>query len=216
MNRALRLLLIIALATLALACSPMSDPVAPSDPPRSPVASAAGAPQTPTPAGGSPSVGPAGSPSLDVEVVLTATGIGPYQVGATVADLEARNLIANIVPSTNCDSSWQWAEATSDVGGDVSVGFHDGRMIRVTTADEGIATASGGRVGMSRDELESIYGDRATLIEGQAGNIAYSVRDAGTQFGIVLYLDSTNTSVQAIGAGEAELLEQAAVVGEGC
>lgn len=216
MDRTLRRLLIIALAALAAACSPTSGPVAPSGPTASPVASPAGPRGTAAPAIETPSPSPAESPSLDAELVLTADGIGPYEVGAALADLESRGLVAQVVPSTNCDASWQWADATADLGGHLSVGFHDGRVTHMTTDAAGIATASGGRVGLSRDEIEAIYGQRAALIEGEAGNMAYSVRDPGSDRGIVFYLDSTNSSVRAIGAGDAELMEQAVVVGEGC
>ena len=223
MNRMLRPLTLGAIALAAIACGPATASGAPSGSPTgsparpfSPAATAT-ATASARPTASDPSIAsPAASPTIDEEGVLTPSGIGPYQVGAASSDLAAAGLIANVMPSTNCDSSWQWAEATIDYGGLVAVGFHDGRMTQVSTDSPGVETASGGRVGLSREELLAIHGGQATRIEGQAGNVAYSVRAAGSGLGIVFYLDATNASVQAMAAGDADLLEQAAVVGEGC
>jgi hypothetical protein len=148
--------------------------------------------------------------------VLAADGIGPYQVGASLSHLRSRGLVRNLADSVNCDASFKQAEATGRYAGKLSLSFSDSRLTDVATASNALVTPSGARVGMSAEELQRIYGSRGTLITGVSGNQAFSVRVAGTNLGVVFFLEATNTKVAAIAAGEVERLEQAAVVGEGC
>jgi hypothetical protein len=148
--------------------------------------------------------------------VLAANGIGPYQVGASLSDLQSRGLVTNVADSFNCDASWQGAEATGGYAGQLSATFHQGRLIDVATQSTDLVTPSGARVRMRLAELQSIYGTRGTLITGTSGNQAFSVRVPDTVLGIVFYLDETNTNAAAISAGEVVRLEQAAEFGEGC
>jgi hypothetical protein len=148
--------------------------------------------------------------------VLAADGIGPYLVGSSLSQLQSRGLVANLMDSANCDASFKQAEATGHYAGKLSLAFSEGMLTDVATASNVLVTPSGARVGMSVKELETIYGSRARRIDGVSGNRALSVRVAGTDLGVVFYLDATNTRVDAIAAGQVERLEQAAVVGEGC
>jgi hypothetical protein len=198
----------ISAAPAAAIASPQPKPSAPAPSPTEGPSSAASARPTSV-----PSQSPAASRPNDV---LAADGIGPYLVGTTLSQLQSRGLVANLADSVNCDTSFKQAEATGRYVGMLSLSFADGRLTDVATASNVLVTPSGARVGMSVKELETIYGSRATRINGVGGNRALSVRVAGTDLGVVFYLDATNTRVDAIAAGQVVRLEQAAVVGEGC
>jgi hypothetical protein len=148
--------------------------------------------------------------------VLAADGIGPYRVGASLSSLRSRGLVSNVIDSVNCDSSFKQAEGTGRYAGKLSVSFADGRLTDVATASNSLVTPSRARVGMTLKDLQRIYGSRGTVIQGDGGNRAFSVRVAGTELGVVFYLEATNTKVNAVAAGQVERLEQAAVVGESC
>jgi hypothetical protein len=180
---------------------------------------------TATPAGAaiaSPRATPRPSPSAaarDTSMVLAADGVGPYRVGASLADLRSRRLVKNIGESQNCGLPWQIGEAANRYEGRLSLAFESGRLTDVATSSKSLATPSGARVGMTLDDLRRIYGDRGNVIRGYQSQ-AFSVRVAGTTLGILFYFESLDSNprpnVLAIAAGEVERLERAAVVGEGC
>jgi hypothetical protein len=152
--------------------------------------------------------------------VLAANGIGPYVVGASLADLQSRGLLTNVEPSFHCDASWQGGHATGRYAAQLTwVTFHLGRLVDVHTSSIELVTPSGARVGMSLTELQGIYGDRGTIVTRGDGWMAYqalSVRVPNTELGIVFYLDETNSKVRSMGAGEVQALEDLARNGEGC
>jgi hypothetical protein len=153
--------------------------------------------------------------------VLAANGIGPYVVGASLAELQSRTLVTNVEGSFHCDDSWQGGEATGLYAGRLWVTFYLGRLIDVHTSWTELVTPSGARVGMTLTELQNIYGSHGTLITGMddspvTENQALSVRVPDTELGIVFYLDNTNAKSDSMSAGKVERLEQMAVVGEGC
>jgi hypothetical protein len=226
MNRSIRLIAIVTLATSITACSqaagsvgdaatpietatlatavpsasPMPNPVLtpPASPMPSPVA-------TPSPT----------QPATDPATVLAAHGIGPYVVGARLAVLESKGLVTNVEPSFNCDDEWQSARATSRYAGQLSLSFYLGRLTDVYTDSPELVTPSDASVGMPLTELQRIYGERGTLITGVSANQAFSVH-VPDGLGIVFFLDETNTIAQSMSAGEVERLDIMAVVGEGC
>jgi hypothetical protein len=222
MNRPSRLFALIALATALSACSvgspeevatPSVAPSASPTPPPTPSPSATPSP-TATPA---PTATP--SPTTDPAIVLAANGIGPYVVGASLANLQSRGLVTNVEPSFHCDASWQGGEATGRYAAQLTVTFHLGRLSHVHAHSTEYVTPSGARVGMSLTKLQGIYGDRGTIVTRGDGWMAYqalSVRVPNTELGIVFYLDETNSKVWSMSAGEVEALEDFARNGEGC
>ena len=221
MNPPSRLFALLALATAVSACSVGSleevqtQSAAPS---ASPTPSPSPAPSpTMTPA---PTATP--SPTTDPAIVLAANGIGPYVVGASLADLQPRGLLTNVEPSFHCDASWQGGEATGRYAGQLWVTFYLGRLIDVHTFSTQLVTPSGARVGMTLTELQDIYGSRGTLITGDPQITgtndprALSVRVPNSDLGIVFFLDETSTKASSMSAGQVERLEQMAVFGEGC
>ena len=225
MNRSIRLVALVAVATALTACSqaassigevPSASPTAipsqaPSEsaPPSTALPSASPTPTTiPTP---SPT-----EPAIDRGRVLAADGIGPYVVGSRLAALESHGLVANVEPRFHCDDEWQHVEATGRYAGRLKLSFHLGRLTDVHTASDEYVTPSGAGIGMPLTELERLYGNRGTLIAPVSGNQALSVHVPDTALGIVFFLDATNTTVWSMSAGQVERLDIAAVVGEGC
>lgn len=219
MNRPRRLFASTALLFAISACSQAAGSIEPA-----PAASQTAVPSIVTASPGptaSPTASPTGTPSpaqptSDPATVLAANGIGPYEVGGLLSELQSEGLVVNLAPSFNCDDEWQSAEATGRYADRLTVTFLLGRLIDVHTASAELVTPSGARVGMPLAELQGIYGSRGGLITGVSGNQAVSVHEPNTDLGIVFYLDEANATVRAISAGGVERLETAALVGEGC
>jgi hypothetical protein len=222
MNRPSRHFALLVLATALSGCSVGSleeGPTPPAAPSASPTSSPTPSPSpTPVPtATPAPTATP--SPTTDPAIVLAANGIGPYVVGASLADLESRGLLTNVEPSFHCDASWHGGYTTGPWH--LWVTFYLGRLIDVHTMSTELVTPSGARVGMTLTELQDIYGTNGTLITGADDspaieNQALSVRVPDTDLGIVFYLDNANEKADSMSAGKVERLEQIAVVGEGC
>jgi hypothetical protein len=234
MNLSRRLFALIALATALAACSPgvgsiESEPAAsqtaePSVTQASPVPTSSPL-ETAPPATLAPTESPIASPdetpeptveATDPALVFAANGIGPYAIGASMAELQSSGLITNVEPSLHCDDSWRVAEATGRYAGQLHLTFHLGRLTDIGTDSRELVTPSGAQVGMTLADLRDIYGSRGTLITGVNGNQAFSVRVLDTTLGIIFFLDETNTTTQAMTAGEIDRLEEAVTVGEGC
>jgi hypothetical protein len=226
MNRSIRLIALVTLATSIAACSQAAGSVGDAPTPAATVAPSATSVPSASPSASpvatpSPIPSPVATPSptepaTDPATVLAADGIGPYVVGARLSALESQGLVAHVEPSFHCYDEWQNAEATGSYGGNLHLSFYLGRLIDVHTASDEYVTPSGARVGMPLTELQRIYGKRGTLITGVSANQAFSVHVPDTALGIVFFLDATNTTVWSMSAGEVERLDIAAVVGEGC
>jgi hypothetical protein len=222
MYRPRRIPVLIAIAIALAACSAPSRADAPTaSPTAAPSATPTQGPSiTPAmtpPVSASPVATPSPvEPTSNPATVLAANGIGPYAVGAALADLESSGLVANVADSINCDASWQGADVTGRYAGQLRLTFHQGRLTDVGTQSTELETPSGARVQMPLTELQRIYRSRGTVIEGVSGNQALSVHVPQTALGIVFYLDETNTKAISMSAGEVERLEKAAEIGEGC
>lgn len=186
--------------------------------------SPSGSPTPGTTAAGGPSasatVSPTASPSLtapptDPAIVFAADGIGAYVIGTMLSDLQSRALVTAIAESQLCADT-KGANATGRYAGQLSFTFKSNRLVAVHTTSTTLVTPSGAKVGMALPELQGVYGARGTLITGTSGNKAFVVRVPATALAIVFFLDSTNTRVASMSGGEAERLETAARVGEGC
>ncbi len=162
----------------------------------------------------SPTVSPT-PPPTDPATVFAADGIGPYVVGTAMSDLQARALLTAIVESPLCSDA-HGAQATGRYAGKISLTFRSGRLSAIHTNATTVVTPSGARVGMALTEIQGIYGSRGTLINGAAGNKAFSVRVPASALAVVFFLDPTNTRVTSMSGGEAQALEDAARSGEGC
>ena len=169
-----------------------------------------------TPSGVAMTPGPVTpTPSTDRAIVFAADGIGPYVVGTGLSELQSRAAVTGVFESELCDDA-KGAEATGRYAGQLTFSFKANRLVGVHTTSTALVTPSGARVGMTVAQLQAIYSSRGTLITGTLGNKAYIVRVVGSGLAIVFYLDPTNTRVASMSGGEAQPLEDAARVGEGC
>jgi hypothetical protein len=200
----------IALLSVASACR-ATGPSTPATTGATPAS--AGASSSPSP---TPSTSPTPTtPPTDPAIVFAADGIGGYTIGTALTDLQSRAMVTNITESPFCADA-KGADATGVYAGKVTLTFRTGRLTAVHTLSTVYVTPSGGKVGMLLTDLQSIYASRGTLITGNLGNKAFSVRVPASGLGIVFYLDSTNTKVAAMSGGDAQALEDAARNGEGC
>jgi hypothetical protein len=195
------------------------------------VAGCHGSPSTPTPSGttdgaGGPTTSATASPNpsrsptptappTDPVLVFAADGIGGYQIGTSLADLTALRLVAHVATSTSCADT-KTADTGGPYAGNVSLTFRGDKLSAIHTTSSTYVTPSGAKVGMSLTNLLAIYGTRGTVITGQLGNKAFSVRVPATQLGLVFFLDQSNTTVASMSGGVAQPLEDAVRTGEGC
>jgi hypothetical protein len=175
---------------------------------------------SPSPSTPAASTGPSASasptpPPTDPAIVFAADGIGAYVIGTPQSDLQARALITEVQESQLC-SAVVVAKGSGRYASTITLTFRSGRLSAVHTASDTLITPSGAKVGLPLADLQGIYGARGTLINGTAGNKAFSVRVPASALAIVFYLDETNTRVRSMSAGEAQALEDAARTGEGC
>jgi hypothetical protein len=186
------------------------------DPPGGTTAPGGSPTASPPAVSSSPSVSPSPTPPpTDPAIVFAADGIGAYVIGTTQSDLQARGLITDVEESLLCDTVFI-AKGTGRYATTITLTFRSGRLSAVHTASDTLITPSGARVGLPLADIQGIYGARGTLINGSAGNKAFSVRVPASALAIVFYLDETNTRVKSMSGGEAQALEDAARVGEGC
>jgi hypothetical protein len=182
-----------------------------------PTATGSAAPGATTPAV-SPSASrtpPPTAPPTDPVVVFAADGIGGYRIGAQLSDLIATHLIISASDSPSCTDA-KTADTTGVYAGKVSLTIRASKLSAIHTTSTAYVTPSGAKVGMTLATLQGLYGDRGTVITGQLGNKAYSVRVPATQLALVFFLDQTNTTVTSMSGGEAQPLEDAVRTGEGC
>ena len=211
MTRTLTRLALALAAALSLAACHGSPPPSGPGPTGSPAAGAT----TPV---GSPSASRTPAPTApptDPVVVFAADGIGGYRIGSELSDLIATHLITNAADSASCTDA-KTADTTGAYAGKVSLTFRASKLSAIHTNSTAYVTPSGAKVGMTLTALQGIYGTRGTVITGQLGNKAYSVRVPATQLGLVFFLDQSNTTVASMSGGVAQPLEDAARTGEGC
>jgi hypothetical protein len=158
---------------------------------------------------------PPTAPPTDPVIVFAADGIGGYRIGTQLSDLIATHLISGATDSPSCTDA-KTADTTGVYAGKVSLTIRASKLSAVHTTSTAYVTPSGAKVGMTLATLQGIYGDRGTVITGQLGNKAYSVRVPATQLALVFFLDQTNTTVTSMSGGEAQPLEDAVRTGEGC
>jgi len=124
----------------------------------------------PTPAASTPSGGPApsgvttppstppsGSPTSAQVVEFTVDGTGPYQLGATLADLQTTPGLANVATGGETCPSNTTAQGTG-VWKDVRFSFRkDGALYLAVNRSPSIPTPSGAWLGTTLAQLRTIY-----------------------------------------------------------
>jgi hypothetical protein len=154
------------------------------------------------------------TPPTDPAVVFAADGIGGYNIGADLTDLQTRGMVSDIVPVPLCVDTKQ-AEATGVYAGKLTLTFRAAQLSDIHTTDPAYLTPSGAKVGLPVADLTSTYGPRAAVITGRTGQ-AITVRVPATTLALVFALDPTNTTVAGMFAGQAAQAEDAATTGQAC
>lgn len=141
-----------------------SESMAPTEAASEPAPSASASSQPELPSGILPS-NP--NPSLGKAELLT-TGLGPLQVGMTLAALQKGNFV---VGSTGaCVSPYSSNAALKSDGVELAVGT---TLVQVTLVSPTYATRSGARVGMTVAEIKKIYGTQLVPVAktGDGGSV---------------------------------------------
>jgi hypothetical protein len=147
-------------------------------------------------------------PQTDPATVFGADGIGPYLVGATLADLMTRGQVTGVADTA--------AAPTGGYADLLALSFSGGQLVSVRTTSATLVTPSGAKVGMSLADAQSLYGGRAKVITTPSGSKALVIAVIATTYALVLYLDAGNSTVTAISGGDGNRLESALRSGSTC
>lgn len=191
-----------ALIAAAAGCGSTQPPPSAGAPAGSPVASAGPS------ADPNASAGPSGSPSPVNE--FTVDGIGPYQIGAKLADLQAAGHLADVKTGSETCAQNTTARGTARWT-DVHLSARpDGKVYLVLNRSMNIPTPSGAWVGNTVAALQSIYGTLGEeLTQGTAK--AYLVTTLSGR-GMLFDLDA-GLKVTAMIAADAAYLKNAYLSG---
>jgi hypothetical protein len=178
-------------AALATAACGSDDPAPP-----------AGATRTTTPAPPTGSAGPSASASASALVEFTVDGAGPYQMGASLADL--RPQLDNVTTggetcpaNTTANGKGTWS--------DIQLAFRpNGELYLLTNRSTSVPTPSGAWLGTSLADLKKIYAGVTGQELTQGSGRAYLVSTLGGR-GILFDLDESQ-QVRAMIAGNSTFL----------
>lgn len=164
------------------------------------------------PSSGAASPSTASSPTSDA-LVITVDGAGPYKHGDTLTHLQSAGLLKDRVSGGEACPSFWGANGTGKWTG-VQLWFQsDGKLDFVIARENTISTPSGAKVGMTLNQLKSIYGAKGEVLSN-SGAKAYLVVASGKA--LYFELDQENTKVFAILAGGADRLKSRFLDGADC
>jgi hypothetical protein len=130
---------------------------------------------------------------------ITAAGIGPYRVGSSLHRLSAAGLVTDVQEALTC-AGYFYAHATGHYAGRISFGFQGDTLAEIWTEDPAVHTRQGGRIGMTLEQLQDVYGATGTIEHGKWTLRAFVV-PAGDR--VVAFFENPSTgTVYAIGAGD--------------
>jgi hypothetical protein len=159
---------------------------------------------TPRTTGATPSSSatPSGSPTPVVE--FSVDGAGPYQLGASLTELQAANLLDEVAKGTGPCPQNTTARGTT-TWGDVHLSFRaDGKLYLLINRSTTIPTPSGAWLGTSLTDLMKIYAAVPGQVLRRATNTGYLVTTLSGR-GVLFELD-TAQRVVAMYAGESGFL----------
>lgn len=190
-------------ALLAGCGKPAQPPATPTETPTQP------ATETPT-----ETVTPDPSPTpSDEDLHFTVDGAGPYELGTTLASLQAANQVTNVGPGDDVCATATSARGTGDWA-EIYLYFKDGKLYLVRNRSVSIPSPSGAWLGTTLADLKTIY----RQISGEEitrGSSAYFLAGTISGRGILFELD-TNKRVKSMFAGETFYLKNAARTGNFC
>ncbi|HET9517517.1 MAG TPA: hypothetical protein VFO77_07330 [Actinoplanes sp.] len=201
-----------------------TDDPAPAPTPAGASASAAdfGSPGNPIPGApadaGGPSAGPAvpaepvtpaAEPTVESDAQLSASGLGPYQVGASRKQLAASGLFRAVRTSGGCPDH---VVATGlKAYRSPSLVFYRGKLQYTTVTSAKTTTTAGARVGMTAAQVKQKHPNGKQLDDWNAATAWFA--PAGSN---ALLFRFTDGKVSSIDAGLAEPIQFRFTDGEGC
>jgi len=154
-----------------------------------------------TPASSPASATPSALPSTLIE--FSVDGAGPYQLGATLATLQAASSLNEVTASGDCPNNTT-ARGTG-VWKEIRLSFHkDGELYLAVNRSPSIPTPSGAWLGDTLARLKSIYAGVPGQVLTRGGATAYLVTTLSGR-GILFDLDRSQ-KVTAMVAGDADYL----------
>ncbi len=129
-------------------------------------------------------------PPLTVDDALTTAGLGEVRLGMTVGEAEVASGRLMDLPA-GVEESPCYEVTARDLPG-VRFVVVDGRIRVIDVRDAGFATSSGARIGMSADEIRTLFGERIdeTPIEGSSA-LTFVPSDANDPARVVFLSDGT-------------------------
>mgnify|MGYP001827510138 CR=1 FL=1 len=127
-------------------------------------------------------------PPLTVDDPLTTGGLGEVRLGMTVGEAEVAS--GRLMDAAPGDEESPCYEVTArDLAG-VRFVVIDGRIRVIDVRDTGFATSSGARIGMTADEIRTLFGERIdeTPIDGSSA-LTFVPSDATDPARVVFFTD---------------------------
>lgn len=135
---------------------------------------------------------------------MSATGIGPYQVGEPQAELVADEMVTGPVTANGCATG-------SELLGSPKIRFAGGTLVEVRTTAAGGGTAGGVEIGAEQSAAQAAY-PAGKAVTGAAGVTGWAVADETN----TLLIEFTAGKVTALTAGVAATVEQNFSAGQVC
>ncbi|HWS34506.1 MAG TPA: hypothetical protein VN408_17425 [Actinoplanes sp.] len=135
---------------------------------------------------------------------VSASGIGPYQVGESQAEMVADEVLAGPVAANGCATG-------SVLLGSVKIRFAGGTLAEVRTTEAGIGTEEGVTIGSDQAAAQAAY-PAGKAVTGAAGVTGWEVVDETN----ALLVEFTAGRVTALTAGVATTVDQNFTAGQVC
>jgi hypothetical protein len=156
-------------------------------------------------------VNSASAKPVTAESTMSAGGLGPYKIGATLKDLQADGLVGKTekLRADNCPD-YLGAKGKAKYHSPQLV-FFDGRLLRLTVSGDGVTTSRGVKIGSKVATVRSKYAD-GKQIDDWTGRPAWlsTIGDYGLLF------ELTGDKVSGLQAGMAEPMQFKYTDNQGC
>jgi hypothetical protein len=148
---------------------------------------------------------------VTAESTMSAGGLGPYKIGATLKELQAADLVGKTSPlrADNCPD-YVGAKGKAKYHSPELV-FFDGRLLRMAVTADGITTSRGVKIGGKMATVKQKYPD-GKQIDDSVGKAAWlsSIGDYGLLF------ESKGDKVSSLQAGMTEPMQFKYTDNQGC
>jgi hypothetical protein len=132
---------------------------------------------------------------------VSATGIGPYVLGASLEKLKAAGSLTNIKASTACPDHTT-ADSAGAMQGAVHIVFAKDSLAWIEVTSPTVSTVDGAATGMAFDEIAGLYSGRGVgLTNGASGKAVGVPGGPSTGAGLLLAQESDGDHLALIAAG---------------